>query len=225
MTTTTGNPPLDLGLTEDEDIFVRDTARSIYKVSYLNSLDNAMMVARAIRIIRERSHGQGVQGGFDAALIAYGYTSRDGKTAIDPAIRSQLKELLEQEEEVRAWWWTLSDNAKRNWLSPSSIHRQYMKWKRHGPQLKRNDRGANLADQLAVARDEIADLKERLESALAYIDKLESGATAESFSVRSLQEEGSMGLRPSTWVSPLRGGEKRHWKIDHNQRKKTSERQ
>jgi hypothetical protein len=209
MTTITDNPQsLDLGLTDEEDTFVRDTAWRIHRVSYLNSLDNAILVARAIGIVRERFYGRGRQGGFDAALIRYGYVSRDGTRAISPTIRTQLRELLENETEVRAWWFTLSDKSKRHWLSPSSIHRQFMKWKRRGsPQLKHN-RGAALADQLAACRDEIDDLKERLGSAHSHIHQLES-------------ELGETRVREAEWISPLQG-EKRHWVLNWQQRKKRS---
>jgi hypothetical protein len=208
--TTTDNP-LDLGLTKDEDIFVRDTALTIYRVSYLNSLDNAIQVARAIGIIRHRFHGQGIRKGFNAALIAYGYTSRDGTTAIDAAIRSQLRELLAEENEVRAWWFGQSDKCKRRWLSPSSIHRQFKKWKRRGLPQPKHSRGAALADQLAVARDEIADLKEQLASVHTYIGQLES-------------ELGGSGSRvqEATWISPVHG-EKRHWVLNWQQRNKTEQ--
>jgi hypothetical protein len=188
----TDNPSLDLGLSAEEDSYLRDTSWRIYRVSYLNALDNALNIARAIGIIRERCYGRGIKGSFDAALIYYRYTSRDGTRAIDPAIRSQLRELLAQEGEVRAWWFALSDKSKRKWLSASSIYRQFMKWKRHGPQLSRHNRGAALADQLAVARDQIADLEERLASAHAHIEQLES-------------ELGGARFRKAEWISPTHG--------------------
>jgi hypothetical protein len=74
MTTTT-TPDIDLGLTDEEDSFVKDVAWRIHRVSYLNALDNALNTARAIGIIREHSYGRGRRGSFNAALIARGFTS------------------------------------------------------------------------------------------------------------------------------------------------------
>jgi len=162
-----GDNRIELGLTEKEDEFVCATAK-LYKTTYLDSFDTAFMVARAIKILRQRYYGSGFQRGFEAALIQYGYTSGDDLSAIDKSIRSNLKELLEHEQEVRAWWLTVPEKSKRKWLSPSSIYRY---WKRdHNalfnknkrPRTKRRRDGPSLLEQLAAAQDHIDSLTERI---------------------------------------------------------------
>jgi hypothetical protein len=82
-------------------------------------------IAKAIDILQKRHYGMGVQGGFSDALVQYGFTTRDGETAIDKGIRSNLKELLDSEQKVRDWWKTVPERKKRDWLSARAIYRHW----------------------------------------------------------------------------------------------------
>jgi len=115
---------IELGLSKDEEQFVRE-ASAIYKATYLDNFDNVFKIAKAIKILQERHYGMGVQGGFAEALAQYGFTARDGETAIDKGIRSNLKELLDNEQAVREWWKTVPDRKKRDWLSARAIYRHW----------------------------------------------------------------------------------------------------
>jgi hypothetical protein len=153
---------IEMGLTTEEDQFVVATAR-LYKVAYHDAFETAFKVARAIRILQKRYYGSGIQGAFESALIQYGYTSRDGLHAIDKGIRSNAGELLEHEDEVRAWWMTVPDMLKREWLSISSIHRHWnaytKKTKRRKPNHHRDK--PNLLEQLAALQLKVDALTER----------------------------------------------------------------
>jgi hypothetical protein len=115
---------IELGLSEDEERFVRE-ASNIYKATYLDNFDNVFKIAKAIKILQERHYGMGVQGGFADALVQYGFVARDGENAIDKGIRSNLKELLSNEQKVRDWWKTVPDRKKRDWVSARAIYRRW----------------------------------------------------------------------------------------------------
>jgi hypothetical protein len=114
---------MELGLTADEDAFVRATA-VLYKAAYLDTLDNVFKVGHAIKILRDRFRGSGIKGGLGDALVQYGYTTRDGK-AMDKAIRSNFTTLFDNEAAVRAWWAKVPEKKKRDWLSARAIHRHW----------------------------------------------------------------------------------------------------
>jgi hypothetical protein len=117
---------IELNLTKDEDELVREAA-ALYKAIYINTIDNIFIIARGIETLRARHYGMGKQGGFGDALVQYGFTARDGETPMDKGIRSNLKELLDNEKEVRAWWDQTDGRKKRDWISARAIHRN---WKR-----------------------------------------------------------------------------------------------
>ena len=117
-----GNNWMELGLTEDEEKFVRIGA-ALYKTVYLDTIDNVFVIARALKILHDRHHGSGIKGGFTDALV-YGFTARDGGP-MNKAIVSHLGQLLAHEAEVRAWWGTVPERVKRDWLSAKAIHRHW----------------------------------------------------------------------------------------------------
>lgn len=118
-----GNNWMELELTKDEEEFVRRGAE-LYKITYLDTIDNIFVIARSINILHDRYHGSGIKGGFTDALVQYGFTARDGG-AMNKAIRSHLSQLLAHEAEVRAWWEKVPERVKRDWLSAKAIHRHW----------------------------------------------------------------------------------------------------
>jgi hypothetical protein len=54
-----------------------------------------------------------VQCSFADALVQYGFTNREGG-AMDKSIRSNYAALLENEDEVRAWWDQVPVHKKRS---------------------------------------------------------------------------------------------------------------
>jgi hypothetical protein len=118
-----GNNWMELGLTKDEEEFVRRGAE-LYKITYLDTIDNIFVIARSIKILHDRYHGSGIRGGFTDALVQYGFTARDGGP-MNKAIRSHLSQLLAHEAEVRAWWEKVPERVKRDWLSAKAIHRHW----------------------------------------------------------------------------------------------------
>jgi hypothetical protein len=115
---------MELGLSKDEDEYVRRGAE-LYKAVYIETIDNVFHIAKSIDILRKRHLGSGVQGAFSEALIQYGFTSRDPDQAMDKGIRSNLKEILDHEKEVRAWWDQVDARKKRDWLSARTIYRRW----------------------------------------------------------------------------------------------------
>jgi hypothetical protein len=168
---------LDLDLTKEEDEFVTATAR-LYKSTYHDAFETAFALARAIAILRHYYYGRGHQGAFGDVLVARGYTDRSGERPIDAGIRSNLKELLAHEEEVRAWWMTTPEEQKRDWLSASAIHYH---WKRsvtrgkEAPFDKHHHDGPNLLVELAVAHGLIDSLRERIKEQDEELQTARSG--------------------------------------------------
>jgi hypothetical protein len=164
---------IELNLTKDEERLVREAAE-LYKATYINTIDSVFTIARGIETLRARHYGMGKQGGFGDALVQYGFTARDGETPIDKGIRSNLKELLDNEKEVRAWWGQTPERKKRDWVSARAIYRH---WKRsqdkpapdpHAPprrnpvqELKATT--IELQKQLATALKREPDVRERFE--------------------------------------------------------------
>jgi len=116
---------MELNLSKDEEEIVRQGA-ALYKTIYLDTIDNVFVIARAVKIVHERHYSSGIKGGFTAALVQYGFTSRDGGP-MNKAIISHLKQLLENEAKVRTWWDTVPPRVKRDWLSAKAV---YTNWKR-----------------------------------------------------------------------------------------------
>jgi hypothetical protein len=117
---------LELGLSADDEKFVR-AAAEIYNATYVHTLDSVFKIAKAIDILQKRHFGSGVQGGFADALVQYGFTARDRESPMDKGIRSNLKELLADEQAVRDWWRSVPESKKRDWVSARAI---YKHWKR-----------------------------------------------------------------------------------------------
>src|SRR5262245_10673895 len=123
---------IELNLSEAENAAVKEAA-ALYKATYLDTIDNVFKIANGIEILRKRYYGSGVQGNFADALVQYGFVNRSGE-AIDKAIRSHLKSLIDHEVEVRAWWGGVPARTKRDWLSAKAI---YIHWKQS---LKTDDK-------------------------------------------------------------------------------------
>src|SRR5262249_4602021 len=115
---------LELNLNEDDQKQVLEAAE-LYRATYVNTIDSVFKIARAIKILQARYYSSGVQGGFGNAVLQYGFTMRDGQTTMDKSIRSNLKELLENEKAVRAWWNKVEERKKRDWLSARAIYRHW----------------------------------------------------------------------------------------------------
>jgi hypothetical protein len=154
---------LDLGLTDDEEARVREGAE-IYKATYVRTLDSVFKIAEAIRILQRCNYGSGGQGAFAAALIQYGFINRDGGP-IDKSIRSNLREMLENEEAVRAWWNKVPDRTKRDWVSARAIYRRWKASKQPRTGLPTPAKNNMLAtakgnkEKLDAAEQEIEQLK------------------------------------------------------------------
>jgi hypothetical protein len=114
----------EIDLSTGGDALVRRGAE-LYKQTYLDAFDNVFVIAKAIDILQQHNYGTGVQGGFAAALMQYGFTTRDGLAPIDKSIRSNFKALLDNEPRVRAWWQTVPESKKRDWLSARAIYRNW----------------------------------------------------------------------------------------------------
>ena len=119
-----GNNWIELGLTKDEEELVRKGAE-LWGAIYLDTIDNMFVIAKAIETLRKRHDGMGVKGAFGDALVQYKYTARDGESPIDKAIRSNLKEMLEHEKQVRDWWKKVPERRKRHWVSAPTIYKHW----------------------------------------------------------------------------------------------------
>jgi hypothetical protein len=126
MTSATASNWLELNLSTDEDAFVREVAEN-YKGTYVHTLESVFKLAKAIDILQKRFYGSGVQGAFADALVQYGFTARDEESAIDKGIRSNLKEMLGNEQAIRDWWQSVPPKKKRDWISARAIFKH---WKR-----------------------------------------------------------------------------------------------
>jgi hypothetical protein len=116
---------LDIGLSKDDEAFVRKNGES-YRATQVDTIDTVLDWARAIEKIRTAKYGTGVQGGFVIALVQYGFVDEDDDTKpIDAALRSNLKEMLDKEESVRAFWQGADAKKKRNWRAARSIYRNW----------------------------------------------------------------------------------------------------
>jgi hypothetical protein len=104
-----------------------EEAAALYKAAYVDTIDTVFKIAKAIDDITEYYYGSGVRGSLAQALIQHGFTARDPDKEIDKAIRSKLKEMLEEEAKVRSWWVSVKAQKKKYWTSAKTI---YDNWKR-----------------------------------------------------------------------------------------------
>jgi hypothetical protein len=102
---------------------------ALYKAIYLDTIDNVFVIARALRILHARYRVSGVRGAFAQPLVQYGFTNREGGP-MNKAIVSQHETLLVNEIKVRAWWKTVPERTKRDWLSAAAIYRHWMRSKK-----------------------------------------------------------------------------------------------
>jgi hypothetical protein len=164
---------IELNLTKDEEKQVREAAE-LYKAIYIETIDSVFKLARGIEILRGRFYGMGKQGGFGDALVQYGFTARDGETPIDKGIRSNLKELLDNEKSVRAWWGQTDGRKKRDWVSARAIYRHWKKAQdkpppdpnappRRNPVQELKATNIELQKQLKDALSREPDVRERFE--------------------------------------------------------------
>lgn len=165
---------IELNLTADEEQLVRAGA-ALYKTLHLDTIDNVFVIAKAVDILRRRHIGSGVQGSFNDALIQYGFTNRIGD-AIDPAIRTHLKALLENEESVRSWWGTVEARKKRDWLSAKAVYTNWKKSLKSGAAPKRPSPYVQMKETNVT-------LQEQLDKALTEIDTLKSGDANDFFNL------------------------------------------
>jgi len=155
---------LELNLSPEETEFVADAAK-LYQMLYVESLDTVFKIARALEIISKRHRNSGIQGDYSEALMQYGFTARDGGP-MNKAIRSAHKTLLDNEQQVRAWWGNLPDKKKRDWVSAKAIcthwqrsQRDPNKPKKPSPYLQLAATNATLQEQLLAANGQIKTLR------------------------------------------------------------------
>jgi hypothetical protein len=172
---------LELGLSKDEETIVRRAAQ-IYKTIYLTTIDNVFEVARALKILQDRHQMLGVRGTLVDALVQFGFTSRDGGP-MNKALISHHKQLLENEQAVRAWWAKLDERTKRDWFSAKAV---YTHWtaslqpkaapRQPTPQATRPSNDAELARAQAEAKPAAAPTDTakmaKLEARIAELEKL-----------------------------------------------------
>jgi hypothetical protein len=95
------------------------------------------------------------KGSFAAALIQFGYTTRDGMRPVDPSIRNAYKDLLDNEQAVRQWWDTkVPENKKNLWLSARAIHRNWKNFVNPKPKKPRQ-RWGRIIEGRALTEEEI----------------------------------------------------------------------
>ena len=111
---------MELGLSTADEEFVRRNAE-LYRKVYVETIDTIFDWAKAIEILRRHHKKSGIQGGFAAALVQFGFTARDGGP-MNKAIVSHFKGLHDNEQAVRAWWASVPDKKKRDWLSAKAIY-------------------------------------------------------------------------------------------------------
>jgi hypothetical protein len=158
---------IELGLTSDEEAAVRRGAE-LHKTLHLDSFDSLFEIARGVEVLRRRYHGYGYnRRDYGDALVQYGYCNRDGG-AMNKAPRSHLKSLLEHEAEVRAWWATVPERKKRDWLSAKAV---FMNWQR-SQRSADPDEPRRPSPYRQVQETNVA-LQEQLHGALAQIRTLE----------------------------------------------------
>jgi hypothetical protein len=180
-----GNNWMELGLSKDEEEFVRLNAE-LYKKVYIQTIDTIFGWARAIEILRRAHSDRGIRGDFTDALVQYGFTARDGGP-MNKAIRSHLKTLLENEQKVRAWWASVPERTKRDWLSAKAIYTHWkasLKPKDPNTRATQQERTTNIEpktqpqEALAKASAKIAALEQELAQQLAKLQQLEAEAAA-----------------------------------------------
>jgi hypothetical protein len=167
---------IELNLTQDQDDFVR-AAAAIYKTVHLDTIDNVFQIAKAIEILRTAHYGSGFQGAYGDALVQYGFTARDG-TAINKAIRSAYADLLSNEAAVRAWWESVPDKRKREWLSASAVYRH---WK--ASQSHRDPNAVRRLTPLQAERATNVELQRQLHEAQGELMRARTGDEFSRFDI------------------------------------------
>jgi hypothetical protein len=181
---------MELNLSPEETEFVADAAK-LYKTLYVESLDAVFKIARAIEIISKRHRNSGIQGDYAEALVQYGFTSRDGGP-MNKAIRSAHKTLLDNEQQVRAWWGNLPEQKKRDWVSAKTICTH---WKRS--QLDPN-RPKKPSPYLALVSTN-ATLREQLRAANAQVETLRAADGGSLFDPELSTPEQIAGAYREAW--------------------------
>jgi hypothetical protein len=151
---------LDIKLSKADEEFVCKSGET-FRRTQVQTIDTVLDWARSIKLIRDANYGDGIQGGFTAALVQYGFTHEDDDTKpIDPALRSQLQDMLDHEESVIAFWNEADPRKRREWRSPRTIHRN---WKASfKPKVpKQPPRASVMGEQ----RERIAELEQELATA------------------------------------------------------------
>jgi regulator of replication initiation timing len=110
---------LELNLSPEDDKFVRRYGE-LYRAQYVETIDTVFGIARSIDILKQQFDRSGNRGAFGDALVQFGFIARDGGP-MNKAIRSFHKTLLDNEAAVRAWWTTVPEIKKRDWLSGKAI--------------------------------------------------------------------------------------------------------
>jgi hypothetical protein len=118
---------MELGLTKDEEELVARGA-ALYRAAYVDTIDNAFAIGRALKILQDRHRGSGIRGGFPDALVQYGFTSRDGGP-MSKSIVSAHTQCIDNEAAIRTWWDSVPERKKRLWLSAKAILTNWRAWK------------------------------------------------------------------------------------------------
>jgi hypothetical protein len=161
---------IELGLDEEEEAKVREAAK-LHRIVHLDTIDNVFKIAAGIEILRKRHTLSGKQrGGFEQALVQYGFVDRDGGP-LHKSIRSDYTALLREEPKVRAWWATVPERRKRFWLSARALHRHWKNTQKSpDPQTPRPPPSRVAADH----RDENTRLNARVAELEAELDRVRS---------------------------------------------------
>jgi hypothetical protein len=177
-----GSNWLELNLTKDEDEYVRRYA-ALYKAAYVETIDTIFGYARALKILHDRHVGMGYPAKtYLDALVQYGFTNRDGGP-LNKAIRSHLKQLLENESDVRAWWDKVSKTRPaRDWLSAKAI------WT-HWRESKKPPDAPHRASPYTAMKATNIELQEQLHKAEAENRLLRTDDGGNYFTAESSAEE------------------------------------
>lgn len=170
---------MELRLTEDEEQFVQRSAAT-YRAVHVETIDTIFGWAKSIEILQKRFYSSGIQGAFADALVQYGFTSRDGGP-MAKSIRSNLKNLLDNEQAVRTWWAKVPEKRKRDWISPRAIHR-------HWKESLRPADAPRKPSPYTQMRETNVELQEQLDKTLAENRELRSDDGGNYFTADSSAE-------------------------------------
>src|SRR4051794_39776770 len=111
------NAPESANLTAEEraEVEVGRTAMA----TLAKTFDVWVSVGRAIKTLRERARLLGGRKAFQRLLDQQGF----GADQLDKATVSRLLKIMDALAEVTAWHESLTDKQRRDWSSPSAVHK------------------------------------------------------------------------------------------------------